>query len=348
MSEECRVAVNGFGRIGRVLARQVVARTGFRLVAVNDLTGDVGNLAYLFNYDTNYGRAPVPATEGSADGTMVLDGSIVRCHGERLATDVPWEDSDVDVLVDATGVAANVLAAHELVAQGRVPKVVITHCPSAEVDLHLIYGINDDRYLADRHHVVAGNICDANAVAHPIKALQESFEIASGYLTTIHPWLSYQHLVDAPTVKVSEPQHFWPDYSLGRASSSALIPKNTTAVDALAPVLPDVAAKLGSFSYRVPTPVVASADLTLRLGGSPGMVEVEEVLRELVVRSSVVNGNDESLVSQDYLGVDASATIDFQWLGVHGDLVKVVLWYDNEWGYAARMLDIAGLMGGIR
>ena len=194
-------------------------------------------------------------------------------------------------------------------------------------------------------HVVSATICDANAIAHPLKALDRHFGVESGFITTLHPWLSYQNLVDGILPWQLVPGHYWKDFSLGRTSVGTLIPKNTTAVTALAPILPGVASRLGGFSYRIPTQIVSSADLSVRLRRQTSAGELRDYFHSCFDNSPYVDLNDEPLVGVDFTGNPNSATIDTRWLQVvDGRMVKIVLWYDNEWGYSCRVIDLARVM----
>jgi glyceraldehyde 3-phosphate dehydrogenase len=275
---------------------------------------------------------------------MLLGNKRVAVHCCRNIADVPWGESAIDVVIDASGVRANVLSARRVIETGGAAKVVVTHSPSVGIDRYIVMGLNHADYDPTADSVVSSSICDVNAISHVLAELDRAFGIEGGFVTTLHPWLSYQNLVDAPLASQSDPGHFWKDYSLGRASIGALIPKDTTAVTALAPVLPDVSHRLMGFSYRVPTNVVTSADLSLRLSRHVTTDEVRNALERLCERSPVVRANRQSLVSVDYLGDAASAIIDMQWVKAAGGMAKVVLWYDNEWGYSARVADLAAYM----
>ncbi|HLF58169.1 MAG TPA: glyceraldehyde 3-phosphate dehydrogenase NAD-binding domain-containing protein [Alphaproteobacteria bacterium] len=340
-----RLGINGFGRIGRCIARLASASADIEIAAVNDLASDIANLAYLYNYDSTYGRSPLRAEADPARREIAIGGTTITFFSRASATDVPWEDAGVDILVDATGIAANVVADRELTAASRVKRVIVTHSPDSGVDRYLIMGVNDSAYDAEHDRVVSASICDANAIAHPLQALDAHYGIESGFVTTLHPWLSYQNLVDAPASWQSRPGLYWADFSLGRMSTGTLIPKNTTAVSVLRPVLPDLATKLAGFSYRTPTHIVCSADLTLRLSADTTADELLEFLSQNFQGSPYVGINFESLVGTDYLGDPHSAIIDAQWLNVIGGrMIKLVLWYDNEFGYSNRVIDIARMM----
>ena len=206
--------------------------------------------------------------------------------------------------------------------------------------------MNDGLYDPSRHHVVSNTICDANAVAHVLKAVDEEFELARGMVTTLHPWLSFQNLVDGPVPWQARPGAYWSDFSLGRSSVNALIPKNTTVISALEPVLPHIPPRMSALSYRVPTQVVCSADLTLDVNTPTDRAGLLGFFEERFGDSPYVTIESESLVSTDFIGQSQSAAVDARWLNVvDGRLLKIVLWYDNEWGYSSRVVDLLVKMG---
>ena len=340
-----RVGINGFGRIGRCVARLALDDPGLQVVAVNDLVDDVANIVYLYNYDSTYGRARQRATVAEEPNKVMIDGAAVRFHSCSAIDEVPWEADQTDLVVDASGVAANVMGANALVRAGRVRKVIVTHSSDSGIDRYVIMGVNDGDYDSTTDHVVSATTCDANAIAHPLKALDRHFSIESGFVTTLHPWLSYQNLVDGILPWQSVPGRYWKDFSLGRTSVGTLIPKNTTAATALAPVLPGIVSRLGGFSYRVPTQIVSSADLSLRLRRQTSAEELGDYFHSCFDNSPYVDLNDEALVGVDFTGNPYSATIDTRWLQVvNGRMAKIVLWYDNEWGYSCRVIDLARVM----
>jgi glyceraldehyde 3-phosphate dehydrogenase len=342
-NRKLRIAINGFGRIGRAIAKINAKHEYFDLILINDTNPHIDNLAYLFRYDSTYGRF-----EGTVENTkeaLIINGNRVVCTAHKHLQDVPWSDYKVDVVIDSSGVASNVKDARRLVKDGSVHKVVVTHS-SNDVDHEVVMGVNDDTLTAD-HGVVSNSICDANAIAHIMKWLDDKYEIIGGALTTLHPWLSYQNLVDGPSVSQSSPGVIWSDYALGRASVDSLIPKNTTAMSATERVLPQLRDKILSFSYRIPTNIVASSDITLNVSRNLIEQELHDYLIDKCRCSPFVKANTESLVSLDYEQEEASAVLDMQWLKVKGNTVKVILWYDNEWGYSARVLDLVKKLGTI-
>lgn len=316
------------------------------LVAINDVADDVDNLLYLYNYDSHYGRANPRAERIESGNSCRIGRHEVEVMRHADVANADWERLGVDLLVDASGVADNVTSCQKLVAQGAIRKAVITHSPNNDVDAYLIMGVNDDIYDPDRHHVVSNTICDANAVGHVLKALDERFGIARGMVTTLHPWLSFQNLVDGPVPWQAKPGAYWSDFSLGRSSVNALIPKNTTVISALKPVLPTIPDRVSALSYRVPTQVVCSADLTLDLQEETDTESLMRFLHERFDDSPYITIDRESLVSTDFVGQSQSASIDARWVNViDGQMVKIVLWYDNEWGYSARVIDLLQMLG---
>lgn len=335
-----RLAINGFGRIGRTLARINLSRATFELTAVNDINPHLGNHAYLLRYDSNYGRACKTISHNK--DCLIVDDKEVTFSCVSKIDQAPWEEGDVDVLIDSSGVADNVAGARNLIERGIIKCAVITHC-SKEVDREIILGVNDTE-ISQTDQLLSSSICDSNAIAHPLKWLNDEYGIESGSVTTLHPWLSYQNLVDGPSKSQSNPGFIWPDYALGRASIGALIPKNTTAMDPIYNLLPHLKDKFVTFSYRVPTSVVGSADISLTLSRFPGEKQIRDFIIEKCEQSRYVNCNLESRVSYDYLQEDASAYIDMQWFKCAGQMLKLILWYDNEWGYSCRALELAEML----
>lgn len=344
-NKKIRLGINGFGRIGRCIARIATSGIDFDIVAVNELNDDVANAVYLYNYDSTYGRSQNSAKVSQHGNTVQFDDSEAKFYCYKKCDDVPWHERGVDIVIDATGISENVLACNALVNSAQVRKAIITHSPEAGVDRYIVMGVNSDDYNPRSDHVVSTTICDTNAIAHVLKALEDRFGVANGFVTTLHPWLSYQNLVDGPVNWQSSPGAYWKDFSLGRSSIGALIPKNTTAVSCLRPVLPHLAPRLSGFSYRTPTDVVCSADLSITLEAEVDLNQLEAFLVDHFSASPYFKINYDPLVSVDFKGEPYSAVLDARWLQVlDRKLVKIVLWYDNEWGYSSRVLDLARLM----
>ena len=337
MLKKIKIGLNGFGRIGRAITKINLEHDYFDLVLINDINPYVENLAYLFKYDSTYGS--FPGTVESSENKIKINGKEIICTSCSKLNTAPWEEHDVSIIIDASGVESNIDDAKEIVKQGKVQKVIITHS-STETDNEIIMGVNDELLTKD-HHVVSSSICDANALAHIMKWIDNEYGIINGSITTLHPWLSYQNLVDGPSISQSNPGVVWTDYALGRASTDSLIPKNTTAMTATEKILPQLKDKILSFSYRIPTDIVASLDITINLQCNVTTKEVVDFLQKKCDQSPYVRANMESLVSLDYEQEESSSIIDMQWTKAVNNVVKIVLWYDNEWGYSARVLDLA-------
>lgn len=335
-----RLGINGFGRIGRAVARANQLTGKFDLVAINDINPHIENMAYLLKYDTTYGRYPVDVV--ADDQKIIIDGEPVAYSSERLISDVSWSAQQTDVVVDSSGIAKNIDLARQLVSSGGASKVIVTHS-SDSADNEIVMGVNCGSLSLD-DKVVSNSICDANAIAHVMKWINDEYGVKSGSITTLHPWLSYQNIVDGPAISQSNPGVVWKDFALGRSSVSSVIPKNTTAMTAVEKVIPELKGKVMSFSYRIPTAIVASSDLTIQVKKTVCQDEVIKFLNTKINQSPYVSANAESLISHDYEGRSESAIVDLQWVKVQGDMIKVVLWYDNEYGYSSRILDLAAAL----
>ena len=251
----------------------------------------------------------------------------------------------IDVLVEATGSLENLQTCRRLLQQGLLRKVIVTHSPNSGVDATIIPGVNEKSYQKERHHVVSASICDANAIAHILAAFHRAFGIEQGTVTTLHPWLAYQNLLDGPVRNLSQPSGFLENLSLGRSSLNNLILKQTSAVEAVNKVIPGLRGRLLGISYRVPTSIVTTADLNLLLHKSVTEKELRKFLVALASKSQYVGWSEEPLVSGDFQGREESVVVDGRWVQVlNGKLVKLNVWYDNEWGYAARVIDLAKLL----
>lgn len=336
-----RIGINGFGRIGRALARLNLRHDQYDLVAVNDIDPDIDNLAYLFKYDTTYGKLRDHKVEVE-DCRLFVNKQPIKVFCESDIAKVKWEENAVDVVIDSSGVLQNVLNARQLVDSGRVKKVVVTHAPNQGLDFTYMEGVNEREYNKNRHHVISTSICDANAVSPFFKLIDDAFGVEMGEVTTLHPWLSYQNLVDGTIKSVSSPGHYWKDYALGRSSIGSLIPKDTTLCNAMENVVPGVSDCVHSASFRTPTSIVSGADGVFLLKDKTSLDAVHSAINAYVDKyPGVLIPDNRSLVSIDYLGRECGAVIDTRWLNLNmGRMLKFVLWYDNEWGYASRAYNL--------
>ena len=341
--KKIKIGINGFGRIGRAIFRNNIDKKYFEVVAINDINPDIKNIAYVLNFDTLYDR--LPQLYKAEDGFIASEnGDKIRITHHKSISEVDWASHDIDYVIDATGVYKNVLDAQELIKSGVVKKVFITHSPN-NVDFTQVLGANETQLDVTKHHVISTSICDATAIAPVLKAVENTFGIDHGYATTLHPWLGYQNLLDGPASSWSVPGEIYHHFALGRSSIGNMIPKPTTAITATCKVLAEegiTEQKIGSFSYRTPTAIVGSADLTLSLNKSVSAKDVIALFEEMEQSQTwkIIHNNWEPLVSLDFKKSPYSAIIDHRWTDViSGKMLKLVLWYDNEWGYSGRVLD---------
>jgi len=334
------IGINGFGRIGRAVFRRAWRRQVHTCVHINDVYGDVGNLAYLLQHDTVDGRfeASVKVCGGSR---LVVEGERRRWEvgvsAVPIISDIGWARAGVDCVVESSGADHNIRTARDVHGVRHI--IVTTHDGSA--DTTVVFGVNDHRFDPAVHRVVATSICDAIAIAPVLRALLTHVQVDHCFVTTLHPWLSYQNVLDGP---VRSPSHA-SDYSLGRSSIGALIPKHTTVAEALEDLLPDLRNRITAFSYRVPTAAVCTADLSIVLSSAVDKPCVESMFA--AVPGGVLRCSDQPLVSSDFQGESASAVVDLRWLVSRGRHVKAVLWYDNEVGYAHRVVDLLDRCDGV-
>ena len=331
-----KVAINGFGRIGRVLERINLKKDIFELIVINDINDDIKNLAYLLKYDSTYGRLDMDVSVISND-MLDINGARVKVTHEKEIQNVPWHDYQPDVIVDASGVKGNdaKLAPYE----EHFKHFIVTTEPGVHMK-SIVCGVNESELDIDQHRYISSSICDAAALTPVVKSLDSHFKISHGFLTTLHPWLSFQRLMDTPKIPgLNENDSF----SLARSAVSSLIPKATSAVKASNFITPGIEDKIGAFSYRVPTATVSSAILDLTLTENVTVEAIHEKFNAFVDQQkyNAMHLNDEHLVSVDYSGFDATCIVDTRWTMVqNGNNVRIVYWYDNEWGYCARVIDL--------
>ena len=328
-----RIAINGFGRIGRMVLRAALDNDAVDVVAVNDLT-DVGTMAHLLKYDSVHG--PLEADVKAGDGVMEIGGRKVAYGAVRDPAELPWRDHDVDIVMECTGFFRDRENAARHLKSG-AHKVIIS-APAKDPDITIVIGVNEGLYNPEDHHIVSNASCTTNCLAPVAKVLFDSFGVKNGLMTTIHSYTGDQRLLD------------FPHKDLRRARSAALsmIPTTTGAARAVALVIPELKGKLNGLAIRVPTPNVSLVDLvaTVEREGVTA-AEVNAVLKAAAEGplKGIMAYCDEPLVSADFNSTTYSSIVDAGTTQVVDTLVKVLAWYDNERGYATRMVDLAALMG---
>ncbi|NUV00349.1 MULTISPECIES: type I glyceraldehyde-3-phosphate dehydrogenase [unclassified Marinitoga] len=324
-----KIAINGFGRIGRVVFREMMKRENFEVVAINDLT-DPKTLAHLLKYDSVHGKFD-GTVEVSEDG-FVVNGKEIKVFAEKNPANLPWKDLGVDIVIESTGVFRNKEKAMPHIEAG-AKKVLITAPAKGEVDLTVVLGVNDE--LLSKEHVVVSNAsCTTNSIAPVIKVLNEKFGVKTGLLTTVHSFTNDQRVLDLPHS----------DLRRARAAAVNIIPTTTGAAKAVGVVIPELKGKLDGIAMRVPTPDGSITDLTVVVEKETTAEEINAVMKEAseTYLKGILGYNEDMIVSSDIIGTTFSGIFDATLTKVmDGTLVKVASWYDNEYGYSARVVDLA-------
>jgi len=342
-----RVGINGFGRIGRLVARAILERkvTDLELVAVNDLT-DAKTNAYMFKYDSVHGRFP-GEVKAISDDEMSVNGKIIKVLAKMDPSELPWKDLGVQIVVESTGLftvkkdgvnkkGKTVKGAENHITKGGAKKVIIS-APAEGEDITIVLGVNDDKYDPKNHHVVSNASCTTNCLAPLAKVLNDNWGITKGLMTTIHAYTNDQ--------RVQDMAHS--DLRRSRAAAISMIPTSTGAAKAISLVIPDLKGKLDGFAIRVPVPNVSVVDLTMLLGKKATVEEINAALKAASEgkMKGILGYTEDPVVSVDFNHCALSSIIDGKSTKViQDDFVKVLSWYDNEWGYSNRVVDLCEFM----
>jgi glyceraldehyde 3-phosphate dehydrogenase len=329
-----RVGINGFGRIGRNFFRAALEQgADIEIVAVNDL-GDTATTAHLLKYDTILGRLKAQVSH-TAD-TITVDGKSIKVLSERNPTDIPWGELGVDIVIESTGIFTKAADAGKHIAGGA--KKVIISAPANDEDITIVMGVNNDKYDPANHHIISNASCTTNCVAPMAKVLLENFGIVKGLMTTVHAYTNDQRILDFPHS----------DLRRARAAAENIIPTTTGAAKATALVIPELAGKLDGIAMRVPVPTGSVTDLVVELDREVSKDEVNAAF--LKAAEGQLKGyleyTEDPIVSSDIVNMPASCTFDSLLTMVQGKSVKVIGWYDNEWGYSNRLVDLTTFVGG--
>ncbi len=329
-----KVGINGFGRIGRNVFRAAFGREEFEVVAVNDLT-DANTLAMLLQYDSVHGQFPYPVEADGSD--LVVNGKHVKVLSERDPANLKWKELGVEVVIESTGLFTDKAKAELHITSGGAKKVIIS-APAKNEDITIVMGVNHDKYVPSAHHVISNASCTTNCLAPLAKVLHEEFGILHGLMTTVHSYTNDQQILDLPHK----------DLRRARAAGLSIIPTTTGAAKAVSLVLPELKGKLNGFSMRVPTPNVSVVDLTAELNQSVTVEEVNAALKKASEEGSLkgyLAYTDKPLVSKDFNGDSHSSIVDaLSTMVIEEKMVKVVSWYDNEWGYSNRVVDLTSYL----
>ncbi len=328
-----KIGINGFGRIGRNFLRCSMADSDLEIVAVNDIT-DAATLAHLLKYDSVHGTLREDVT---VDGDSIhVAGRTIKVLAERNPADLPWGDLGVDIVVESTGLFRDHDSASRHIAAGA--KKVVISAPAVEPDGTFVMGVNNSDYDPDKHHIISNASCTTNCLAPVAKVLNDTFGIEQGIMTTIHSYTNGQRILDLPHK----------DLRRARAAALSMIPTTTGAAKAVALVLPELKGKLDGFAIRVPTPNVSVVDLVANLGRDTTVDEVNAAMKTAANGDlkGILRYSEEPLVSIDFNGMDESSALDAGFTRMMGPrMVKVLAWYDNEWGYSSRIRDLIKYIG---
>ncbi|MBV8597075.1 MAG: type I glyceraldehyde-3-phosphate dehydrogenase [Candidatus Eremiobacteraeota bacterium] len=328
-----RIAINGFGRIGRQVLRVILERyPQLEVAAVNDL-GDAKTAAHLFKHDSNYGNYPGSVSHG--DGTLTIDGRTIKLLSERNPGNLPWKDLGVGLVIESTGFFTDGQKAKAHIDAGA--RRVIISAPAKNEDVTIVLGVNDEAYDPGKHTIISNASCTTNCLAPVVKVLVDELGLVRGSMTTVHSYTNDQRILDFPHE----------DLRRARAAALNIIPTTTGAAKALHLVVPEVKGKLDGFSLRVPTPTVSIIDLVAQTEKPTSKDALNALFRtyESGRMKGILGVSDEPLVSMDYKGDPRSSIVDaLSTMVVADNLVKVIAWYDNEWGYSNRLADLTAFV----
>jgi len=328
-----RVGINGFGRIGRNFFRAVLTSgADIEIVGVNDLT-DIATLAHLLKYDSILGRLGLPVTH--SDNSITVGGKTFRVFAEKDPANLPWGEVKADIVIESTGFFTKAADAKKHIAGGA--KKVIISAPATDEDITIVMGVNHNDYDAAIHNVISNASCTTNCLAPMAKVLDEEFGIVRGLMTTIHAYTNDQALLDQPHK----------DLRRARAAALSIVPSSTGAAKAISLVLPKLKGKLDGFAMRVPVPTGSATDLTVELSKEVSAADVNAAIKKAAEGSlkGFLTYTEDPIVSADIVTDPSSCIFDAGLTKAIGSTVKVVGWYDNEWGYSNRLVDLVGLVG---
>jgi len=326
-----RIGINGFGRIGRLTFKAINQHYKDRLevALINDLT-DAATNAHLFKYDSNYGV--YPGTVEAAGNDIVVDGKKTIVFAEKDPAKIPWKDNGIDVVIESTGLFTDAQKA-QAHFQGGAKKVLIS-APAKNEDITIVMGVNEDKYDARKHNVISNASCTTNCIAPVVKVLQDTFGIKRGMMSTIHAYTNDQRLLDT----------FHKDLRRARSAATNVVPTTTGAAKAISLVMPELKGKLDGVAFRVPVPTVSLCDLVAELNKPTSVAEINDAMKAAAngKLKGILEYSPLPLVSSDFKGNQHSSIFDaLSTMVIEGNMIKVLSWYDNEWGYSCRLADLA-------
>ena len=325
-----RVGINGFGRIGRLVFRAGLNNKNVEFVAVNDLPVPTKVLAHLLKYDSNFGE--LDAEVKAIEGAIIVNGRELKVLSCKSPAEIPWKDMGAEIVVESTGVFRDREKAMPHIEKGGAKKVIIS-APAKGEDVTIVLGVNEDKYDPKKHRIISNASCTTNCLGPMAKVIHDNFKITKGLMTTIHSYTNDQKILDLPHK----------DLRRARAAALSMIPTTTGAAKAIGLVIPDLKGRLDGIAVRVPTPTVSLTDLTVTVEKSTTADEVNKVMKEAASKAlkGILLYLDTPLVSKDFTGNPHSSIFDAEFTKVvDGNLVKTLAWYDNEWAYSLRVVDL--------
>ena len=326
-----KIAINGFGRIGRLVFRGILAKDGYEVVAINDLT-DAKTLAHLLKYDSVHGI--IPQTVSAKDDAIVVDGREIKIYSERDPENLPWKELEIDLVVESTGVFRTKAAASKHITAG-AKKVIISAPAKDEVDSTIVIGVNEE-LLMPEHTIVSNASCTKNCLAPIMKVITDNYKVDSALMTTVHSYTGDQRILDFPHA----------DLRRARAAAINIIPTTTGAAIATSKVIPSLKGKINGMAMRVPTPNGSLVDVNITIDREVTKEEINKLMKTAADgrMKGILEYTTQPLVSSDIVGNPHSSIFDSSLTMVSGKMIKLISWYDNEWGYSSRVVDLMELM----
>ena len=346
MHKKLKIGINGLGRIGRAIFRINKENEFFDIPIINEINPDNNNISYLLKYDSIYGKAQFNIE--SNDNELIVNGNIINVYHESDIKNVRWEDYDLDYIIDCSGQHQNLININR--DQIKVKNIIITNMPD-KVEHCIILGCNENNLDPKNNFIISAGICDAISGAPIFKLLNDNYKIINGSLITLHPWLGYQNLLDGNSIPFwklhpdsnSIPKNSYHHYALGRSAPMNIIVKSTSAFKVIMKTIPELKGKIQSHSYRVPTSIVSASTIMLNLEQKTSKEDVIEIFNKVTKSQEydIIKNSEEPLTAIDYRKENYSVVIDHRWTSVNNNtLLKIHYWYDNEWGYSCRTLDL--------
>tara|TARA_Y100001958_G_C21239985_1_gene567388 strand:- start:1274 stop:2347 length:1074 start_codon:yes stop_codon:yes gene_type:complete len=339
VNNKINIGINGCGRIGRAIFRLISKNKDMKVVVINDVNPDIKNICYTIQYDSIHGTFNKKVI--SKKNEIIIDDNKIKYFSKKKINEVNWKKYKVDILIDSSGIFENV----KIITKNKniCNYSIITHATYNQPKIKtLIFGVNDENFDFKKNRIISSSICDTVAFSPIYKLINENFNIINGRLTTLHPWLPFQNLLDGKSASWSVPGDTFSQYALGRSAVQNLIPKSTSAVNAAELVIPKIKNKLKSLSFRVPTNLVSGSVLDVNLKKKTSVKIIRNLFRKYQNNQkwNIIKINEDPLTSLDFIGEEVSLILDDRWTSLNKQNLQLVFWYDNEMGYSSKIIDI--------